>query len=134
VPTREAIYIIRIVQYLARSANLREGSTAMILHNELDIPCVHLRGVLRRLAVSGIIHSKRGRTGGVILDAKVPAFNILDVLKAVDAVKSRKNTILWDPGSPRRESDTIHALFVESRDKAHEVFKRITVAQLAVRD
>ena len=126
--TREAAHTVRIVQFLATPEVLREGTTAMDIHAALGIPGILLRGILRRLTVAGIVHSKRGRTGGVNLEEKALKLSVLDVLNAVNAKKAR-NPNPWDPNCGKA-NDAVCALFCKAYAKTQEVLANTTVAQL----
>ena len=131
--TREAEQTLRIVQHLALPEILQSGSTAMAIHNELGIPGVLLRGILRRLTLAGIINSRRGRVGGVNLVESALRLRLLDVLNAVDSGKARCNPRLWDADSTQKADDPVRALFIKAQEKAHDVFAGVTVSQLATR-
>ena len=119
--TREAGQTVRILKHLASPEVFTSGTNAMAIQKELGIPGILLRGILRRLTVAGIVHSKRGRTGGVNLGEKALALSVLDVLDATDTGKG------CNPGTP---GDPVDELFAKARAKAREVLAGITVAQL----
>ena len=127
-PTRDAEHTVRILKFLASPEQLKQGSNAMAIRAELGIPCILLRGILRRLTTAGIIHSKRGRAGGVTLEAKALTLSILEVLDAVGPGKRRSQ--LWEPGATETAGDTVRALFLNTHAKAREVLAGTTVAQL----
>ena len=131
--TRKDEQTIRIVQYLASPENFKEGSTAMIILNELGTPSILLRGILRRLAQAGIVNSRRGRTGGVTLAEKALKLSVLDVLNAVNAgiaAVGRKKPGPFKPEPPKKDNDPVCALFQKAQAKVNEFFEGVTVAQL----
>jgi len=126
--TREADHTVRILRHLASPEILKEGTTAMAIHAELGIPGILLRGILRRLTVAGIVHSRRGRTGGVGLEEKALKLSILDAIDAVESKKTRKLR-MWN-SECENSADPVCALFCKAHAKAREVLAGTTVAQL----
>jgi len=120
-PAREADQTVRILKFLASPEILKSGTNAKAVQNELGIPGILLRGILRRLTVAGIVQSRRGRTGGVTLAEKALGISVLD---ALDASSSGKCCTPATPG------DSVDELFAKAREKFREVLANTTVAQL----
>lgn len=128
--TREADYAVRVILFLA-APDHADGSTAFTIHDELDIPYAFLRNILRRLSVAGIVHSKRGRTGGVTLAKNATKLTILDVLGAIDAERTRLNLCLWKSDTAKRlRSCPVQDLFIKAQSKMDEILSQVTIGQL----
>lgn len=81
--TRETDYAMRLVLALAeRSRKGVDSVSSADVAKEMDIPYRFLRKLAKRLVAEGIIESRRGKGGGVVLARKPDAISLYDVLKA----------------------------------------------------
>lgn len=99
--TREADYAVRAVAQLANLDNGASVSCAELSENT-GVPYRFLRKIVRKLAASDIIESRRGRSGGIRLSHPAAKINLLDVICAIDARGTRLN-VCFDQaaGCPR---------------------------------
>lgn len=126
--TREATYAVQVILFLASPEN-QKGSTAFAIHDELDIPYAFLRNILRRLAMGGIVHSKRGRTGGVTLIKNPAKLTVLDIVNTLEAERNRLNQ--WKNDGPKRNKKCpVQELFRKAQDAMDDVLTKVTITQL----
>lgn len=93
--TREADYAIRTVVHLA---GLEEGASVSCseVARWADVPYRFLRKIVSKLVTSGIVKSRRGRRGGLVLERPAGEISLLDVIRAVDPRGVTLNTCLGE--------------------------------------
>ncbi len=82
--TRESDYAIRLVAYLGSKSELSHTSD---IAEKLKIGRPFLVRIINKLALNGIIISKKGRRGGIKLKRSASDISLYDVLTAVDGYK-----------------------------------------------
>lgn len=81
--TRQADYALRASKYLAGLTPLKKVSTAEIAR-AVHIPPSFLAKIFSQLALSGIVYTARGTSGGVSLARPAADMNLLEILEAID--------------------------------------------------
>jgi Rrf2 family protein len=82
---------VTIVVYIAVKMNFEDSSKYLAtkyISDKLDIPVPTLNKVLKSLVISGIIESKEGAKGGLMLARDPKDITLLDVFKAVELERS----------------------------------------------
>lgn len=80
--TQETDYAFRICSHLARNENQVVG--APIIAKEEAIPERFTLRILRKLNIAGITKSKRGATGGYLLNRPKEEISLYDIIVAID--------------------------------------------------
>jgi Rrf2 family protein len=84
--SRRTDYAIRILLELARS----DGAPVSVraLADTQDVPYAFARGIQRELVSAGLVESRRGALGGIMLARRADAISLLDVVEAMQGAPS----------------------------------------------
>jgi Rrf2 family protein len=84
--SRRTDYAIRILLELARS----DGAPVSVraLADTQDVPYAFARGIQRELVSAGLVESRRGAFGGIMLARRADAISLLDVVEAMQGAPS----------------------------------------------
>ena len=109
--TREADYCIRTILYLAKPENRERPVPAAELSENMFIPYRFLRKITTKLVSSGLLKSRRGRSGGLSLKKKPGEITLLEVLQQTDSkgiiLNSCLNSARYEC-CPREKICTVH--------------------------
>jgi Rrf2 family protein len=107
--TREADYAIRAVLHLAREYDSEQFISTSDLATAMDIPYRFLRKIVKKLVTGNLVHSQRGKRGGLRLTSEPDQISLLSVMRAIDPNGARLNTCLTEnPLCPRNTFCTVH--------------------------
>ena len=81
--TKQADYATRAVLHLARLGVGNRASTKKIAE-EQHIPPSFLAKIISQLSIAGILHTSRGKRGGVTLARNCEDITLLEVVEAID--------------------------------------------------
>lgn len=108
------------------------------ISKKLNIPKEFISKILQSLTDSGIVESKKGKSGGFKL-AKYPSkIKLIDIVEAIDGLESFNTCILGFPKCSSENPCPLHDKWGELRTKAYEMlsqenlehFKEITVQKI----
>lgn len=106
--TREADYAIRTVLYLAQKEGEGRVSSAA-LAEEMFVPYSFLRRIVQKLVEVGIVDSRKGKGGGVLLLKRKEEISLFGILQAFDPKALRLNSCLEEENCcPRAEICQVH--------------------------
>jgi Rrf2 family protein len=109
--SRRTDYAIRILLELARSNG--EPVSVRTLAETQDVPYAFARGIQRELVSAGLVESRRGAHGGIMLARSPDAISLLDVVQATQGAPSC-SVCTSDPGWCQRMGDcAIHGVWSE---------------------
>ena len=114
--TREADYAMRVALHLAAiRADGRTTASCAEVARDMGVPYRFLRKIVRRMVVSGLILSSRGRGGGLSLARRPRHISLLDVIDAMGETGVTLSRCLARDGSCVRAKgcrihDELHAL------------------------
>lgn len=131
--TRDCEYAVRAVLYLASQP---EGKVSLIreIAEAQDMPRVYLSKITQYLTRAGLIRSRRGAKGGLVLGRSSGSITLKDVIEAVEG-PIRLNVCLTGKGAcPRDEECPAHPVWVEAQKGLIDVLKGKTMADLAKED
>lgn len=94
--TREADYAVRTVLHLTRKYGGEGRVRSRELADEMEIPYRFFRKLVGRLVDAGLVRSRRGRDGGLLLGRPPDNISLLDVLNAMDPNGVKLNLCLSD--------------------------------------
>ena len=110
--TRRADYAIRLLMELARCGGGPVSVRA--LAESQDVPYAFARGIQRDLAAAGLVESRRGATGGVILARPASEITLLDVVKATQTCTSCSVCVNDPTWCKRMGGCTVHQVWREA--------------------
>jgi len=132
--TRETDYAIRALLRLARQGDGQAVSTT-VLAEEMEIPYRFLRRILLKLGERGLVHSTRGKQGGLCLARPAGAVTLLDIIGAIDSGAITLNICLGEANAcPRSEQCVVHSELADIQQMLHRRFAEITLAALVERE
>lgn len=129
--TREADYALRVVLALACRHGGAEVSSSEIAR-EMGVPYRFLRKLTKRLVTAGIVHSRRGRGGGLVLARDPSDISVRDVVTLISPRAAELSPCVGDPKLCVRSSlCSIHALFGEAQANLDAMLGKVSFAELA---
>jgi Rrf2 family protein len=97
---------------------------------ELKVPKEFVSKVMQMLTNSGIIGSKKGKSGGFYL-AKSPAnIRLIDIVEAIDGLDVFNSCVLGFPGCSSEKPCPVHDKWGKLRDEAYKMLSEETLEQL----
>lgn len=100
------------------------------ISNELKVPKEFVSKVLQILTNSGIVGSKKGKSGGFYL-AKNPAnIRLINIVEAIDGLEVFKSCVLGFPGCSSEKPCPVHDNWGKLREKAYKMLSEETLEQL----
>lgn len=97
---------------------------------ELKVPKEFVSKVLQILTNSGIVGSKKGKSGGFYL-AKSPAnIRLIDIVEAIDGLDVFNSCVLGFPGCSSEKPCPLHDKWGKLRDEAYKMLSEETLEQL----
>ena len=132
---RETDYAIRALLRLARQGEGQVVSTT-VLAEEMEIPYRFLRRIVLKLGERGLVHSVRGKQGGLQLARPAAAISLLDIVGAVEPTAIALNICLSPDGEGchRSAECVVHEELAEIQAALHQRLAAVSLAALAERD
>ena len=110
--SRRTDYAIRMLLQLARSDG--EPISVRALAEAQDVPYAFARGIQRGLVSAGLVESRRGVLGGIILARPAEQVSLLDVVEALQGAPSC-SVCTSDPGWCQRMGGcAVHPVWSEA--------------------
>jgi len=82
--TRETDYALRTALQLAKCASSGEVVATAALADVMSIPYRFLRKIVSKLVTAGLVESRRGKGGGLVLARPPRSISLLQIIQAVD--------------------------------------------------
>jgi len=100
------------------------------ISKELKVPKEFVSKVLQILTSSGIVGSKKGKSGGFYL-AKAPSqIKLMDIVEAIDGTEVFNKCVLGFPDCSHETPCPVHNYWGELREKAIDMLSKETLEQL----
>lgn len=105
-----------------------EGTTisAAALAKPLNCPAAYLSQILSKLKPSGILQSRRGLNGGVLLAKKPEEISMMDVIEAIDGTDFFERCFLGIEGCGNIEPCPFHTFWSKEREKIKQWLNETT--------
>jgi len=108
------------------------------ISKKLNIPQEFISKILQSLTNSGIVESKKGKSGGFKLAKHASKIKLIDIVEAIDGLSSFNTCVLGFPKCSSENPCPLHNKWGELRTKAYEMlseenlehFKEITVQKI----
>lgn len=103
--TRQADYAVRAVLYVSR---LGPGGRAPVVQiaRAQKLPVNFLHKIVAQLSAAGLVHTKRGRHGGVALTRPADEISLLEIVEAIDG-PLRLSACTLDPSTCTMSDDCV---------------------------
>jgi Rrf2 family protein len=97
---------------------------------ELKQPKEFISKVLQILTESGIVGSKKGKSGGFFLAKHPSKIRLIDIVEAIDGLDVFYNCVLGFPGCSIKEPCPVHETWGSLRDNAYKMLSEETLEDL----
>lgn len=126
--SKTAEYGIRAVLYIGLNKSKRVR--AVDIAKDLKVPYHFLAKVIQKLVKAGILHSKRGKKGGLILKKSPEKIKLLDVVIALDGEDIFKNCVLGLPDCWDKNPCPVHNYWKDIREQIKQMLSERSVKEL----
>lgn len=103
---------------------------ALEISQELKVPKEYVSKVLQILTESGIVGSKKGKSGGFYLAKSPSQVKLIDIVAAIDGLEIFNNCVLGFPGCSKGAPCPVHDKWGKLRDEAYKMLSEETLEQL----
>jgi Rrf2 family iron-sulfur cluster assembly transcriptional regulator len=100
------------------------------ISDELKVPKEFVSKVLQILTDSGIVGSKKGKSGGFYLAKRPSQIKLIDIVTAIDGISIFENCVLGFPGCSNEKPCPVHDKWGKLRDDAYKMLSEETLEQL----
>lgn len=97
------------------------------ISKKLNIPKEFISKILQSLTESGIIESKKGKSGGFKLAMHPSNIKLIDIVEAIDGLESFNTCVLGFPECTPEKPCPVHDQWGELRAKALEMLSSETI-------
>ncbi len=104
--------------------------TAEDISKELKVPKEFVSKVLQILTSSGIVGSKKGKSGGFYLAKSPNQIKLIDIVEAIDGLDLFRSCVLGFPGCSSEKPCPVHDKWGKLRDEAYKMLSSETLEQL----
>lgn len=104
--------------------------TAEDVSKELKVPKEFVSKVLQILTSSGIVGSKKGKSGGFYLAKSPSQIKLIDIVEAIDGLDLFRSCVLGFPGCSSEKPCPVHDKWGKLRDEAYKMLSGETLEQL----
>lgn len=91
------------------------------ISNKLRIPKEFISKILQNLTESGIVESKKGKSGGFKLAKHPSQIKLIDIVEAIDGLESFNTCVLGFPNCSDKNPCPLHEKWGELREKAYQM-------------
>jgi Rrf2 family transcriptional regulator, iron-sulfur cluster assembly transcription factor len=118
--SKKCEYGLQAVLYLAAQMN-REVIPAEEIAGKLSIPKEFVSKILQSLTESGIIYSRKGKSGGFSIAKDPKKIKLIDIVSAIDGLSMFSNCVLGFPNCNPDNPCPLHDKWGELRSKAYSM-------------
>ncbi|MCX7907932.1 MAG: Rrf2 family transcriptional regulator [Ignavibacteria bacterium] len=98
------------------------------ISKELKVPKEFVAKILQKLTHSGIVASRKGKTGGFSLLVNPKEIKIIDIIRSIDGNKAFEECVLGFENCGDENPCPIHHKWAELREKILEMFSEKSIA------
>ena len=118
--SKKCEYGLQAVLYLAAQKD-REVIPAEEIANKLSIPKEFVSKILQSLTESGIVVSRKGKSGGFAIAKDPKRIKLIDIVGAIDGLSMFSSCVLGFPNCNPDNPCPLHDKWGELRSKAYEM-------------
>ena len=124
--SKKCEYGLQAILYMAAQGN---GCIcpAEEISKKLNIPKEFISKILQSMTDSGIIESKKGKSGGFKLAKHPSKIKLIDIVDAIDGLDSFNSCVLGFPNCSPEKPCPVHERWGELRVKAYEMLSSETI-------
>ncbi len=124
--SKKCEYGLQAVLYLA-AQHTGEVISADEIAKKLSIPKEFVSKILQNLTESGIVDSKKGKSGGFFLAKDPSRIRLIDIVAAIDGLGIFNNCVLGFPHCSPDHPCPLHYKWGELRNKAYNMLTDETI-------
>lgn len=128
--SKTCVYGIQAAIYIASQPAGQLVNIQSVAEN-LNISFHFLVKVLQELTAAGLMTSKRGVTGGIMLAKPASEISIFDIVAVIDGRDMFEQCMIGLPGCGKAEPCPMHEHWTKLRARIAEVFLSMTLLDLA---
>jgi Rrf2 family transcriptional regulator, iron-sulfur cluster assembly transcription factor len=128
--SKKCEYGLQAVLYLAAKNNGSEVVPVDEIAKKLGIPKEFVSKILQSLTESGIIYSKKGKSGGFALAKNPNKIRLIDIVGAIDGLDMFNSCVLGFPKCSPDHPCPLHSKWGDLRTKAYNMLNDETLDQL----
>ncbi len=127
--SKKCEYGLQAVLYLAAKEN---GDVIPVdeIANKLSIPKEFVSKILQSLTESGIVYSKKGKSGGFALAKAPQKIRLIDIVAAIDGLGMFNSCVLGFPKCSHENPCPLHEKWGTLRSNAYDMLTDETLDQL----
>lgn len=118
--SKKCEYGLQAVLYLAAQMD-RELISAEEIANKLSIPKEFVSKILQSLTESGIVNSRKGKSGGFAIAKDPKRIKLIDIVAAIDGLSMFSSCVLGFPHCNPENPCPLHDKWGELRSKAYSM-------------
>lgn len=118
--SKKCEYGLQAVLYLAAQMD-REVISAEEIANKLSIPKEFVSKILQSLTESGIVNSRKGKSGGFSIAKDPKWIKLIDIVAAIDGLSMFNSCVLGFPHCNPENPCPLHDKWGELRSKAYSM-------------
>jgi len=99
----------------------------------LGLPPQFLAKILRRLTATGLVESRRGRSGGFRLGREPSAISLLDVVSPFEEPQTKIACLMGQENCTDQDACPLHKPLVEFRTRFYDLLENTTLEDVADR-
>ncbi|QQS35034.1 MAG: Rrf2 family transcriptional regulator [Ignavibacteriales bacterium] len=126
--SKKCEYGLQAVLYLATKES-DEVVPSDDIAQKLSIPKEFVSKILQSLTESGIVHSKKGKSGGFFLAKNPSRIHLIDIVAAIDGLEIFDKCVLGFPNCSPDKPCPLHDTWGELRTKAYDMLTKETIDQ-----
>lgn len=129
----QADYALRVLVDVAQQEALGHTVVTREIAERQHVPPVFLTKIVAQLAAAKLLHTQRGKHGGVSLGMPAEQINVLDIIETFEG-HLNFNHCVADPGyCSKSPSCTVRVLWHDAEDHLTSFFRQQTLAMLLER-
>ena len=130
--SREADYAVRAMVDVAGFPSGTKVSTKEISKRQL-IPMQMLIKIIAQLAKNGLLHTQRGRGGGIFLGKASEGITLLEVIESIQGPIILNRCVKYPQKCPLSGVCAVHDVWCEAQKQLVELLRSVTIADIVRR-
>jgi Rrf2 family protein len=127
--SKKCEYGLQAVLYLAANQT-SEAISAEEIAKELEIPKEFVSKILQKLTESGMVASKKGKSGGFYLAKKTSEIKLLHIVEAIDGLALFESCVMGFKNCSPDHPCPVHNKWGKLRTEAYEMLNTETLEEL----
>lgn len=121
-------HAIRVLIYLAQHPG--ERLSTLRLHRDLGIPYKYLGRLMHKLAGSGLLEVRQGKTGGYMLASSSESIYLKDIVEVVEGIDKFSQCIMGFPSCSSEHPCSLHERWLPQQKELVKMLEETSLEQL----